>query len=229
MDKFRMDGDGGIPLWEQFHILDGYFVGDSLKFEAHRLGRTEKVFPEGLFLTAKSGQRQPCCEVYGTLSLFSALFNLFGDSGKGKQVVVVVLHLVPQDGLPARPAHEKLPAVLQRVLQGVGFMAVNSDTGWERKMPGFDGVIAVVYADVHDFAHPFLAIVENLEGLLVLSKLAGGNPVREQVLFFPSQVSNLGGESVREGEAKSRCEKPARRLAGEVLKKGALPPCILRA
>ena len=157
--------DGGIPLWEQFHILDGYFVGDSLKFEAHRLGRTQKVFPEGLFLTAKSGQRQPCCEVYGTLSLFSALFNLFGDSGKGKQVVVVVLHLVPQDGLPARPAHEKLPAVLQRVLQGVGFMAVNSDTGWERKMPGFDGVIAVVYADVHGFAHPFLTVVENLRAL----------------------------------------------------------------
>ena len=165
LDKFRMDGDGGIPLWEQFHILDGYFVGDSLKFEAHRLGRMQKVFPEGLFLTAKSGQRQPCCEVYGTLSLFSALFNLFGDSGKGKQVVVVVLHLVPQDGLPARPAHEKLPAVLQRVLQGVGFMAVNSDTGWERKMPGFDGVIAVVYADVHGFAHPFLTVVENLRAL----------------------------------------------------------------
>ena len=47
-------------------------------------------------------------------------------------------------------------------------------------------------------------------------------------LFFPSQVSNLGGESVREGEAKDRCEKPPRQVAGEVLKKGALTPCILR-
>ena len=65
------------------------------------------------------------------------LFDLFGNGGKGKQVVVVVFHLVPQDGLSARPAHEKLPVVLQRVLQGVGFMAVNSDTGWERKNAGF--------------------------------------------------------------------------------------------
>ena len=47
-------------------------------------------------------------------------------------------------------------------------------------MPGFDGVVAVVYADVHGFAHPFLAIVENLEGLLVWSKLAGKNLVLSQ-------------------------------------------------
>jgi len=47
-----------------------------------------------------------------------------------------------------------------------------------------------------------LAIVENLEGLLVLSKLAG-----ESLLFFPSQVSNLGGESVREGESEEIAAK----------------------
>ena len=47
-------------------------------------------------------------------------------------------------------------------------------------MPGFDGVVAVVYTDVHDCSHPFLAIVENLEGLLVLSKLAGENLVLSQ-------------------------------------------------
>ncbi len=69
-------------------------------------------------------------------------------------------------------------------------------------MPGFDGVIAMVDANVHDFSHPFLAIVENLEGLLVLSKLAG-----ESLLFFPSQVSNLGGESVREGESEEIAAK----------------------
>ena len=104
-------------------------------------------------------------------------------------------------------------------------MGIFRDTGWERKMPGFDGVVAVVDTDVHGFIHPFLTIVENLEGLLVLSKLAGENLVREQVLFFPSQVSNLGGEGLGEGES----EEPPRRPAGEVLKKGALPPCTLRA
>ncbi|MFR1800626.1 MAG: hypothetical protein ACLSWS_01060, partial [Faecalispora jeddahensis] len=60
-------------------------------------------------------------------------------------------------------------------------------TGWERKMPGFDGVIAVVYTDVHDCSHPFLAIVENLEGLLVLSKLAGENLLFEnKYCSFPA-------------------------------------------
>ena len=47
-------------------------------------------------------------------------------------------------------------------------MGIFRDTGWERKMPGFDGVIAVVYADVHGFAHPFLVIVENLRVSFVL-------------------------------------------------------------
>mgnify|MGYP005778929635 CR=1 FL=1 len=51
-----------------------------------------------------------------TLWHSAPLLDLLGDGGKGKQVVVVVLHLVPQDRLPARPAHEELPAVLQRVL-----------------------------------------------------------------------------------------------------------------
>lgn len=34
-------------------------------------------------------------------------------------------------------------------------MGILRDTGWERKMPGFDGVVAVAYADVHIFSHPF--------------------------------------------------------------------------
>ena len=89
-----MQSNGGIALWEQFHILDGHFVGDSLKFEAHRLGRTQKVFPERLFLPAKSGQRQSGSKFDGTLCFFIALFDLFGDGGKGKQVVIVVLHFV---------------------------------------------------------------------------------------------------------------------------------------
>ena len=59
-------------------------------------------------------------------------------------------------------------------------MGIFRDTGWERKMPGFDGVVAVVDTDVHGFSHPFLTIVENLEGLLVLSKLAGENLVLSQ-------------------------------------------------
>ncbi len=180
LDEFRVDGDGGIPLREQFHIFDGDFVGDSLKSEAHQLGRTQKVFPEGLFLPAKSGQRQSGSEFDGTLWHSAPLLDLLGDGGKGKQVVIVVLHFVSQDRLSAGSADIKLPAVLQCVLQGVGFMGIFRNTGWERKMPGFDGVVAVVDTDVHGFSHPFLTIVENLEGLLVLSKLAGENLVLSQ-------------------------------------------------
>ena len=47
-------------------------------------------------------------------------------------------------------------------------------------MPGFDGVVAVVYADVHGFSHPFLTIVENLKFLLVKS-------VESLVLSQPSK------------------------------------------
>ena len=38
-----------------------------------------------------------------------------------------------------------------------------------QKMPGFDGVIAMVDANVHGFAHPFWLVVENLRFLLVKS------------------------------------------------------------
>ena len=173
LDEFRVDGDSGIPLREQLYILDGDFVGDSFEFEAHRLGRTEKVFPERFLFPAKTSQRQSCSEFDGTLCRSAPLLDLLGDGGEGKQVVIVVFHFVAQDRLSARPAHEKLPAEFQCVLQGVGFVGVLRDTGWERKKPGFDGVITVVDADVHGFAHPFLTIVENLESLLILSKLAG--------------------------------------------------------
>ncbi|MFR1306842.1 hypothetical protein [Hominenteromicrobium sp.] len=60
-------------------------------------------------------------------------------------------------------------------------MGIFRDTGWERKVPSFDGVVAVINADVHVFSHPFLVVVENLESRLILSKLAG-----EHLLFFPS-------------------------------------------
>ena len=79
--------------------------------------------------------------------------------------------------LPAGPAHEELSTVLQRVLQGVGFMGIGGDTGWKRKMPGLDGVVAMVDADVHGFAHPFLAVVENLVSCWFRAK---------RILFFPS-------------------------------------------
>ena len=180
LDEFRVDGDGGISLREQLYIFDGDLVGDSFEPVTDWLGRTQKVFPEGLFLTAKTGQRQSSSKFDGTLCFFTALFQFLGDGGKGKQVVIVVFHFVSQDRLSAGSADIKLPAVLQRVLQGVGFVGIFRDTGWERKMPGFDGVVAVVDTDVHGFSHPFLTIVENLEGLLVWSKLAGGNPVLSQ-------------------------------------------------
>ena len=54
LDEFGVKSDGGVPLWEQFHILDGDFVGDSFEPVTDRLGRTQKVFPEGLFLPAKA-------------------------------------------------------------------------------------------------------------------------------------------------------------------------------
>ena len=64
------------------------------------------------------------------------------------------------------PKSLKLPAEFQCVLQGVGFMGILCNTGWERKMPGFDCVIAMVDANVHGFTHPFLLVVENLRFLL---------------------------------------------------------------
>ena len=117
-----MDHQGGIPLWEQLHILDGHFVEDTLELEAYRLGRRAKVLPEGLLLPAKPSQRKTGCDGDGTFRLGAPLLDLFGDGRKGQQVVVLVLHLVSQDRLSAGPAHEELSTVLQRVLQGVGFL-----------------------------------------------------------------------------------------------------------
>ena len=169
--QFWLPVAGGTP------ILDGDFVGDSFKFEAHRLGRRAKVFPERLLFPAKPSQRKAGCDGDGTLRLGAPLLDLFGDGRKGQQVVVLVLHLVSQDRLPAGPAHEELSTVLQRVLQGVGFMGIGGDTGWKRKMPGLDGVVAMVDADVHGFAHPFLAVVENIVSCWLRAKRS---------LFFPS-------------------------------------------
>ena len=56
-------------------------------------------------------------------------------------------------------------------------MGIGGDTGWKRKMPGLDGVVAMVDADVHGFAHPFLAVVENLVSCWLRAK---------RILFFPS-------------------------------------------
>ena len=134
---------------------------------ASQAWKNAEGIPEGLFLLVKTSQRKSSSEFDGILCFFTALFDLLGDSGKGKQVVVVVLHLVVLDRLSAGSTDIKLPTVLQRVLQGLRFVRIFRDTGWERKMPGFDGVIAVVYADVHGFTHPFLTIVENLRFLLV--------------------------------------------------------------
>ena len=54
LDEFGGKSDGGVPLREQFHILDGDFVGDSFEFEAHQLGRTQEVFPERFLFPAKA-------------------------------------------------------------------------------------------------------------------------------------------------------------------------------
>ena len=151
-----MDHRAEYPLWEQLHILDGHFVGDAFELEAYRLGRRAKVLPEGLFSRPNPARGSPAAMVTEQSVLGAPLLDLFGDGRKGQQVVVVVLHLVSQDRLPAGSAHEELSTVLQRVLQGVGFMGIGGDTGWKRKMPGLDSVVAMVDADVHGFAHPFL-------------------------------------------------------------------------
>lgn len=127
-----MNHQGGVPLWEQLHILDGYFVGDALEFEAYRLGRRAKVLSEGLLLPAKPGQGKAGSDVDGTLRPGSPLPDLFGNGRKGQQIVVFVLHLVSQDRLPAGPAYEEFSTVLQGVLQRVGFMGIGGDTGWEK-------------------------------------------------------------------------------------------------
>lgn len=171
-----MDHQGGIPLWEQLHIFDGHFVGDALELGAYRLGKRAKVLPEGLLLPAKPGQRKADCDGNGTFRLGAPLLDFFGDGRKGHQAVVLALHLVSQDRLPAGPAHKELSTILQRVLQSVGFMGIGGDTGWERKIPGLDGVVAMVDADVHGFAHPFLAVGENLVSCWLRAK---------RILFFP--------------------------------------------
>ncbi|HIS50211.1 MAG TPA: hypothetical protein IAA80_06880 [Candidatus Gallacutalibacter pullistercoris] len=73
----------------------------------------------------------------------------------------------------------------------------------------------MVDANVHGFAHPFWLVVENLKFLLVKSL---------ESIVLSQLVKYLGGECER-GERKKLPGKPA----GEFLKKGALPPCILRA
>ena len=60
--------------------------------------------------------------------------------------------------LSAGSADIKLPAEFQCVLQGVGFMGILCNTGWERKMPGFDCVIAMVDANVHGFCLAFVVV-----------------------------------------------------------------------
>ena len=135
------------------------------------------VLPEGFLLPAKPGQRKAGCDGDGTFRPGATLLDFFGDGRKSQQVVVLVLHLVSQDRLSAGPAHEKLSTVLQRVLKGVGFMGIGGDTGWERKMPGLDGVVAMVDADVHGLTHPFLAVVENIVSCWLRAKRS---------LFFPS-------------------------------------------
>ena len=44
---------------------------------------------------------------------------------------MVIFHLVSQDRLPAGSADIKLSTEFQCVLQGVGFMGILCNTGWE--------------------------------------------------------------------------------------------------
>ena len=161
-----MQSNGGIALWEQFHILDGDFVGNSFKLEAHRLGRTQKVFSEGLFLPAKSGQRQPGGNAHRTLRFSTSLFDFLGDGCKSKQVVIVVFHFVTLGSAVCRFRRHKTS---RRIPVCFARCRVHGNTLQYRlgkKNAGFDCVIAMVDANVHGFTHPFLLVVENLRSLL---------------------------------------------------------------
>lgn len=125
----------------------------------HRLGRTKKIFPERLFISAIPCQWQPCSNSYRTHCRSTSLLHLFCNGSKCKQVVVVILGLIPQNRLAASAAN-KIPSFqFQRVLQRVGFVAVNSHTCWERKMPGFDGVVTMIDTNVHVLSFPAVCLL----------------------------------------------------------------------
>ena len=67
-------------------------------------------------------------------------------------------YMTPQENVRLTAKKPALP-----FLERLGLLC---NTGWERKMPGFDCVIAMVDANVHGFTHPFLLVVENLRSLL---------------------------------------------------------------
>ena len=149
-----MDGQGGISLGKQLHILDFDPVRDPFKPEADWARpllrvRVQEIIPERLFLPSKGSQGQAGGDTDGALGLRAALSDLFGDGREGEKIIVIVLGLVPQNGLAASAAHIELPFKLQCVLQGVWFAGIQRDSRRERKVPGFDGGIAVVDADVH--------------------------------------------------------------------------------
>ena len=77
-------------------------------------------------------------------------------------------------------------------------------------MPGFDGVIAMVDANVHGFAHPFWLVVENLKFLLVKSL---------ESIVLSQLVKYWGGECER-GES----GKPPRPFSRSGSKKGRTTP-----
>ena len=140
----------GIPLRKQPHILDGDAVLGVLVAEHHRLGRTKQVGSEFLLVPAKAGQRQARRDGDAALRRGAAGLQLLRDGGQRQQVVAVGLGLVFLQRLAARAAEIKIPAELQQVPAGVRFLAaIRGDTGWERKIPGLDGVVAVVDANVH--------------------------------------------------------------------------------
>ena len=190
--EFWVNGNGGAALWKKSDILNGHLIGDSFKLEAYRLGRTEQVFPERFLFPAESGQGQARAKVHGTFSFFSALLDFFCDSCQGQKVIIVVFHFVSQDRLPAGSAHRILSLVFQRVLQGIWFVPVSCDTGWEGKMPGFDCVVPMIDSNVPVFLILSLALLKIyfFGGKLEKTSCCKG--------FVLSQPVNPGGECVGE-------------------------------
>ena len=125
---------------------------------------------------------------------FSAVLDFFCDSCQGQKVIIVVFHFVSQNRLPAGSAHIILSLVFQRVLQGIWFVPVSCDTGWEGKMPGFDCVVPMIDSNVPVFLILSLAL---LKIYFSGGKLEKASCCKDFVL---SQPVNPGGECVREGE-----------------------------
>ena len=155
--QVRLSHQGGKALGKHLHIRDGDAVFHTLVAELDRLGRTKQITAELRLVPAIAGQRQARRDPYCTLGGRASAADFLRQCSQRQQVVVVVDGFIALDRLPSGSANKKTPAELKESLPGVRFVAaVGCKTGWERTMPRFDGVIAVINANVHGFCLTFV-------------------------------------------------------------------------